>query len=165
MQVSHHKDTGAPPIPPPLIVLGATITGVIIDRLVGAKRSPSPFLRIIGYAVSILGGSLMTSAAFAMLRSGNSPDPRTPVQRLNQGGVFRWSRNPIYLGMLLNQLGVGLVRRSLATVGLVPVTLALLVQKVIAGEETYLASRFGDEYAQYCEQVPRWFRGIGSRAS
>ncbi|WP_298207600.1 isoprenylcysteine carboxylmethyltransferase family protein [Ferrimicrobium sp.] len=164
MQTSHldlSDTTSATRIPPPLLVLGAIGVGALLDGLVGMRQPPAKLLRIIGHTTTIAGGSLIGSAFIAMVRSGNSPDPRTPVQQLNQNGVFQWSRNPIYLGMLLNQLGVGLARRSAVTIALLPVTMAILRWKVIEGEETYLASRFGDEYREYRDRVPRWF-GIRS---
>jgi protein-S-isoprenylcysteine O-methyltransferase Ste14 len=91
-----------------------------------------------------------------MVRAGNSPDPRTPVRRLNKDGIYRISRNPIYVGMICSQLAVGVARRSIATILLTPIAVAILRSKVIAVEESYLESVFGDEYREYCARVPRW---------
>ncbi len=147
-------------IPPPLIVAGLTLAGLVTDRMLGRRVSPRPMFRAVSRAIGITGGAFIASAFFAMIRAGNSPDPRTPVRRLNKDGIYRMSRNPIYVGMICSQVAVGVARRSIVTILLAPIGIAILHSKVIAVEESYLESVFGDEYRDYCAQVPRWF-GFG----
>jgi len=72
-------------------------------------------------------------------------------------GVFRISRNPMYLGMTLAVFGIALLLGT-ATPLLVTVVLAVILDRVfIAPEERMLQSTFGEEFRQYRRQVRRWF--------
>jgi protein-S-isoprenylcysteine O-methyltransferase Ste14 len=72
------------------------------------------------------------------------------------GGTFRVSRNPIYLGMTLMLLGVGL-RGGEALPLAIPVVFAGLIQKrFIESEEEFLTEHFGDAYRAYRSRVRRW---------
>lgn len=75
--------------------------------------------------------------------------------RLFTGGIFRWSRNPIYLAFLLplSTLAYYSVPACIAATVLYLVSMTYFV---IAREETVLSHRFGDEFASYCGRTPRW---------
>jgi protein-S-isoprenylcysteine O-methyltransferase Ste14 len=91
-----------------------------------------------------------------MVKAGNDPRPDKPDAALVQAGPFRFSRNPIYLGLLLAAAGLALMWGTLwGWVG-VAVLHALLDRLVIAKEEAYLASRFGAAYEAYRGRVRRW---------
>jgi protein-S-isoprenylcysteine O-methyltransferase Ste14 len=89
-------------------------------------------------------------------RTQQDPDPRTPTPELIVGGPYRFSRNPIYLGMTLLQAGIGLALGNLWIVLLLAPVLFVLQRAVIEPEETYLARRFGEAYAGYRARVRRW---------
>jgi len=147
-------------VPPPLIVASLTLVGLVADRILGRRVSRRPMLGVVSCAIAITGVAFIASAFFAMLRAGNSPDPRTPVRRLNKDGIYKISRNPIYVGMIFSQVALGVSRRSFVTILLAPISIAILRSKVIAVEESYLESVFGDEYRDYRAHVPRWL-GFG----
>jgi protein-S-isoprenylcysteine O-methyltransferase Ste14 len=71
-------------------------------------------------------------------------------------GVFRWTRNPMYLGMVLILLGIGWIAGS--ATALVPwAVFGVLVDRVfIRAEESMLAARFPEEWREYCSRVRRW---------
>ncbi len=72
-------------------------------------------------------------------------------------GVFRLSRNPIYLGMLLVLIGFALLLGNLwCLLGLLPL-FAGLSFRVIPGEERGLTELFGEQYQHYCQRTRRWF--------
>ena len=72
-------------------------------------------------------------------------------------GPFRWSRNPIYLSMVLLLTGMAFFLGSLTPL-LVPPLFAVLIKRMfIRREEQMLKDQFGDCYQQYCREVPRWF--------
>jgi protein-S-isoprenylcysteine O-methyltransferase Ste14 len=75
---------------------------------------------------------------------------------LPAGGPYRLSRNPIYLSMILLQVGVGIWTASLWFFILAAVCVALLTWGVILREERYLTRKFGDEYLSYKSRVRRW---------
>jgi len=71
-------------------------------------------------------------------------------------GIHGWSRNPIYLGMFLVYVGIGIAVRSPSIV-ILTLPLAIIIHYgVIAREEAYLERRFGDEYRNYKARVRRW---------
>jgi protein-S-isoprenylcysteine O-methyltransferase Ste14 len=79
-----------------------------------------------------------------------------PTRALVTTGVHGWTRNPIYLGMLLLYLGIGMAARSAWTLILAPPLALTLRYGVVAREEAYLERRFGDAYAAYKARVRRW---------
>jgi len=72
-------------------------------------------------------------------------------------GPFGWSRNPIYLSMMLVFIGICLIANApMALLFAVPAYLALRYY-VIAREEAYLTRRFKEQYTSYQARVRRWF--------
>jgi protein-S-isoprenylcysteine O-methyltransferase Ste14 len=87
---------------------------------------------------------------------GTKPEPWKPSSALVSDGVYRFTRNPMYLGMVLLYAGIALIAGGpLTAAALVPVFLIFNVY-VIAREEAYLERRFGDEYAAYRSHARRW---------
>ena len=83
-------------------------------------------------------------------------DPRGDVTRLVTDGPFRFTRNPMYLSLMILYIGGTLAfTLSWGVVWLVPVFLALRYG-VIAREEQYMKGKFGDEYDAYTRRVRRW---------
>lgn len=75
---------------------------------------------------------------------------------LVQDGIFRYSRNPMYLAMLLGLAGVACWLAVLSVWLGLPLFLCLIQQYQIKPEERWMASRFGAEYQQYRQRVRRW---------
>jgi protein-S-isoprenylcysteine O-methyltransferase Ste14 len=71
------------------------------------------------------------------------------------GGVYRWSRNPIYLGMGTSSVGFFLVMPNAVTLTLAGLTTVLLQTRVLV-EERYLTGVHGESYAEYCRRTSRW---------
>lgn len=141
--------------PPPLLALGALIAGVVLDRVVHVGLPGRRWNRRLG-AAEILGDvGLVGAAAREMRRAGTSPDPADEPPELVTGGVYRISRNPIYVGLVLAYVGVTLLLdRFWALVTLQPVL--LYVRRVVQREEAYLDARFGTAFDQYRSTVRRW---------
>ncbi|MCR9105984.1 MAG: DUF1295 domain-containing protein [Gammaproteobacteria bacterium] len=73
-----------------------------------------------------------------------------------QHGLFRYSRNPIFLGIMLSVSGLFLLLPNGLTLLIMMLDLAL-IQVQIRLEEEHLAAQHGDTYARYCATVRRWF--------
>ena len=71
-------------------------------------------------------------------------------------GPFAWSRNPLYLGLLVFSAGVALVAGSLWALVALPLEWALLQWGAVLPEERYLSPKFGATYVDYTERVRRW---------
>jgi protein-S-isoprenylcysteine O-methyltransferase Ste14 len=143
-------------IPAPLIFLALAILGIVLEQIFPARFLPPSVAGIIaGVLVAmwlIVGGS----ALVAMLRAHTSPNPHRPAAALVESGVFRYSRNPMYLSLFLLYLGVASLANDAWLLLLFPILVLLTDRLVVLREEEYLASRFGDAYLRYKERVNRW---------
>lgn len=147
---------------PPLLFLAALVLGLIVDHLLPlpfpiARVSPSHWTSATLACFMILIGSALAGAGIRNFARAATPVPSSqPVRALVTTGVHGWSRNPIYLGMFLLYVGIGLVVRS-PWVLLLALPLAITIRfGVIAREEAYLERRFGDAYRGYKARVRRW---------
>ncbi len=145
--------------PPPLVFIGFLLLGLAADRFLALPPLGIPLaLRIMLAALAIGGGAALLIAALGgFRRAGTPPEPWREVSAFVASGIYRFTRNPMYLGMAAIHLGLALSFGSLgALVGLLPAIFAIQTQ-VIAREEAYMARRFGSEYAAYRQRVRRWF--------
>jgi protein-S-isoprenylcysteine O-methyltransferase Ste14 len=111
---------------------------------------------MIGPTIVALSFGIFFWAAGTMLRGHASIPTNTPTDAIVAGGPFRFSRNPIYLSMILLHIGVGAWTKSLWFFVLAAISVALLTWGVILREERYLERKFGDEYLSYKSRVRRW---------
>jgi len=79
----------------------------------------------------------------------------SPKNRLVTNGVYRLSRNPMYVGLLLMQIGVGIACSSWLYL-LLTVVLMILLNANLSAEERYCLYRYGEDYQKYRDSTPRW---------
>ncbi len=82
--------------------------------------------------------------------------PWKPTFHLVEAGPFRFTRNPMYVQMILVQLGFAVALANPWIGALLPVTALGLHYTAILPEEAYLLAKFGEDYADYQRRVPRW---------
>jgi protein-S-isoprenylcysteine O-methyltransferase Ste14 len=154
-----HDRAGVRVFPPavPLIVI---FTGILLNRLwpidVGLEL---PIL-----ARYMLGGLIVVGAIVALglwpvilfKRSGEDPNPWKPTSQIVQSGPFRYSRNPMYLQLVLVCIGFALMLGNLWILLLTPLAAFVLQRYAILPEERYLEAKFGEEYLRYKRRVRRW---------
>ena len=143
--------------PPPLIYLGAVVIGGVFNYFFPMSTGWPRLLSLaLGTLLIALAGGTV-SAAFREFRlAGTNVDPRKPTTAIVTGGIYRFSRNPIYLSLTILYLGAALLIDSLWILLLLAPVLVLVNFGVIQREEIYLENRFGDEYARYKSKVRRW---------
>ena len=71
-------------------------------------------------------------------------------------GPYRYSRNPMYLGLVLILIGIAILQGSISPVLVIPVFIWLITNNIIKKEEKMLEETFGDAYLEYKKQVRRW---------
>ncbi len=150
---------GAPVrIPPPVVYLAAVIAGGLVDRYLFSVPLDLPRgLRFGAAAVATaLGIGVMAAAIGLFRRTGQDPKPWEPTPEIISTGVYRFTRNPMYVGMALLQAGVGLALASAWIIALVPVVLAVVYATAVRHEEAYLERKFGAAYLSYKGSVRRW---------
>ncbi|MBP0464449.1 isoprenylcysteine carboxylmethyltransferase family protein [Roseomonas sp. PWR1] len=141
-------------IPPPVLVGGILVAAWVLHRFVPVPLGPP--LAEFGALVIFGAFALIGWALLLLVRAGNDPRPDRPDEAMVESGPFRFSRNPIYLGLLLALAGFALRWGDLwGWIAVVAAHLAL-DRLVVAKEEAYLAARFGDAYAAYRGRVRRW---------
>lgn len=142
--------------PPPLIYAGALATGLLANRLHPIPFLPRSLRKAAGPSL-ILGGLAIGLLGFReMRRAGTSPDPSKPTSAIVSDGPYRFTRNPLYVGMTLIYSGITALANALPAALLLPSVLYLMRRGVIEREERYLERKFGEEYTRYKEQVRRW---------
>lgn len=152
-----NDETSGVAFPPPFLFAAAMAAGLALGRNAQLDAHNAKYARVAGN-VSLLTGLFATVAGMAAIkRAGSAVNVYRPTTALVTGGIFRFSRNPIYFGLTSAYLGVALRARSLPALALLPVALALTDRFVVDPEERYLEERFGDEYRAYRARVPRWF--------
>jgi protein-S-isoprenylcysteine O-methyltransferase Ste14 len=142
---------------PPIALVLAIIAGIALDRLLPLPWLPSD-LRTgwIGGAVFGLGLALLVWAAVTITRAGSNVPTNQPTMAIVESGPYRFSRNPIYLGMFLGLIGLAIELNTLWLL-VVLVLFGLIVRYgVVAREEAYLERKFGDVYRGYRSRVRRW---------
>lgn len=153
-----HEDSAGVRFPPPLVFAGALLAGILLGRFAWHPGLPLSwrFERGVGVTLLVLGFGIMLTAANLFRAAGTEVKPWKSSTRLVTDRVYRWTRNPMYLGMALIYAGVAIWFDSmLALVLLVPV-IFVIQREVIEREERYLEARFGQAYRDYRASVRRW---------
>jgi protein-S-isoprenylcysteine O-methyltransferase Ste14 len=144
---------------PPLLFLGALLLGLGADRLlplVFAGPGSGPILWTVGGCLILIGVALAAAGIRNFVRAATPIPTNEPTRVLVTTGIHGWTRNPIYLGMFLVYVGIGVAAQS-TWVLILTLPLAILIRYgVVAREEVYLERRFGDAYLAYKRRVRRW---------
>ena len=141
---------------PPLLLGLALMLGFLLRWIVPLSFLPNGFPAAIGPVVVAVAFGFFLWAVFTLVSGGASIPPSKPTDAIVVRGPFRFSRNPIYLAMVLLQVGVGIWINSLWFIVLAAVSAWLLWWGVISREERYLERKFGNEYLLYKNKVRRW---------
>ncbi|MGB0845412.1 MAG: methyltransferase family protein [Thiolinea sp.] len=145
-------------IPPPIYALSCAGIMWWLDRSMPvAEWLSTPYTRI-GLFVIVCGLLIDIWSLGQFFRSKTTPNPLKPenANTLVMKGLYRFTRNPMYLGMLTWLAGWGIYLGSLSPLIMLPVFIWVLTVQQIIPEETVLAEKFGDDYLAYKQKVRRW---------
>ena len=141
---------------PALIYAAVLVSGFVIDWLWPLKFLPEGWSLVVGFFLIFIAINIKTYAVREMVRLKTNLNVRKPTTAIATEWPFSVSRNPIYAGILLLNIGIACFVNALSILLLTPV-LALLLQKaVIEPEEAYLEQKFGPAYLRYKAIVRRW---------
>ena len=141
---------------PPLLLLLAIVIGFFARWVLPLSVLPSALARAVGPVLTVASFGLFLWAVYTLRSGGASIPTNKPTDVIVARGPYRFSRNPIYLGMVLLQLGLGVWANSLWFFVLAVISALLLTWGVISREERYLERKFGDGYIAYMARVRRW---------
>ena len=144
-------------IPPPIV---ATLVAALMWL---ASRAPAlrlevPARRMIAASLAVFGVAVATAGISSFKRAQTTVNPLKPqsTSSLVVSGVYRVSRNPMYVGMLLMLLGWAVLLSNVLALAIVPAFVLYMNRFQIGPEETVLARMFGGEYETYRSRVRRW---------
>jgi protein-S-isoprenylcysteine O-methyltransferase Ste14 len=109
-----------------------------------------------GGGLILLGMAIFIAAVRNFSRAATPVPSTRPVRMLVTTGIHGLSRNPIYVGMFLLYVGIGVAARSPWVLALAVPLAVTMRYGVVAREEAYLERRFGDAYREYKARVRRW---------
>jgi protein-S-isoprenylcysteine O-methyltransferase Ste14 len=150
------SDSAEVKILPPVVLTAAIGLEIGIAVVAPVRVIPGPIAIGIGTAVIAVSVALAVLAARQILRADTAFDARKPTTAIVTTGVYRFTRNPVYLSMILLIGGIALLLNSPWALLLMYPTGTALCLTAIRPEERYLERKFGGAYRSYCNEVPRW---------
>ena len=147
---------------PPVIPYSALAIACILQWLepLGLLAHIGRDLRLwLGLPVVLAGMAIMGAGQRALLRHGTNINPLRPTTALVTDGIFRRTRNPLYVGVSVALCGVAVIFSLDWMLILILPACFILHFAVVLREERYLEQKFGDAYRRYQARVPRYFAG------
>lgn len=138
------------------IGLGLGILLEIAIPLSFSSSIPRFLLLGVGAVLGFAGLAFILSARIQLKRARQPSGPGRPTTQLLTTGVYRWSRNPIYLGIALVFAGLGISANLPWLLVLLPAAVMATHILLIMPEERYLAARFDKDYLRYRQSTRRW---------
>ncbi len=142
------------------------VQGIVSVMLIVLADTYAPLYRvnfagqyIVAGVLSIVGALIGLAGIYTFIRLGTSADPRTPTKanELVITGVYKFTRNPMYLGLILAIAGLAVFFGTLSGAIIFLIFTAYLTRFQIVPEEVILREKFRDSYQNYEEKVRRWF--------
>jgi protein-S-isoprenylcysteine O-methyltransferase Ste14 len=150
------EDRPGVPIAPPLLFVLPILALLALEWFVPTSFAHGVFRWILGALIVVAGLALNVVGFITQKRAGTDPIPFNPTTRIVAHGLYRFSRNPMYIGFALCTLGVAILVNSAWMLLAVPVGVVLIDRTVVTREERYLERKFGEEYLTYKRRVRRW---------
>ncbi len=128
----------------------------ILDRSVPEIGALGP-LQLAASAVLVIGAGIYFRCLWDVVIAGRGlPAPVDHPKKFVVRGLYRYVRNPMYVGVLLVLIGEVLLLRSTVLIWYALAWLAIVHVNILVYEERYLQFRFGESYTEYRKNVRRW---------
>ena len=145
-------------VPPVAVFLIAGAGMWAVDRYAGIGAVEIPARKFVAACVTAAGIAVGIAGIAAFRRQGTTVHPMHPEKAslVVSSGVYRFTRNPMYLGLALLLAGWTVYLGNIASALLLPVFVMYMSRFQIVPEERALRERFGDDFAAYRASVRRW---------
>ncbi len=145
-------------IPPAVVALVAAIGMWLLSGLVSFLTFDLPARALLASLLVIAGGIAGFVGIFSFRVAHTTVDPRVPgaARVLVTAGIYRFTRNPMYVGIFLILLAWLVFLGNLLSIVMLPVFVLYMNRFQIVPEERALTEKFGDEYLRYQQDVRRW---------
>ena len=150
------KDHAGIKIPAPTLTIIHIIVAILLGWLVPLPIPAPMFIRWLGLGLAALGFVLGVLALIEFKRARTTSNPKKPTQSFVTSGIYRYTRNPIYLGFVLILIGLPINMGNYWGIVLVWPLITFTSNMVIKHEEAYLEKKFKEQYAGYRSRVRRW---------
>ncbi len=141
---------------PPIVALMFIVIAYFLGRFVALPFVVPMAVRNLGLFLTFIGFLLGVGAFMEFRKARTTLDPHGSARQVVTSGIYRFTRNPIYLGFLLMVAGLPLNSGLIWGVVLAPLYIMMMTRLVIEREEVYLQKKFKDQYANYRSRVRRW---------
>jgi protein-S-isoprenylcysteine O-methyltransferase Ste14 len=145
-------------IPPPIVALLLAVSAFGGARLLPTLSFEFPLASLATAGLGLAGVTLNLLPKAAFRRVGTTVNPLRPAltSQLVTSGIYRHSRNPMYLGYAVILLAWALYLQNAAALLATPLFMLYITWFQILPEERCLSSRFPDTYAAFRRNAPRW---------
>lgn len=145
-------------IPPPLIFAAIFLIAFLIQKVIIINNSffqkdGTKMLGIIFFLVALY---LLVRGVWKFIATGNTLITMQPASSLQSEGIYKFTRNPMYLGLIFLYLALTCAIGNWWHIIFLPILILIIEKYVIKREEKYLERRFGQSYLDYKKQVRRW---------
>lgn len=154
--MAEHKDHADVKIHPPILTIIFIAIAYVAKWTIPVPLVVPNILRNVGFGLIVLGFLLGVAALYEFQRGRTTVNPHGSVSSIITSGIYRFTRNPIYLGFLLMLICIPLYSGTYWGLILVPVFIYFMNDLVIEREEAYLEKKFGNIYSSYKSRVRRW---------
>jgi protein-S-isoprenylcysteine O-methyltransferase Ste14 len=141
---------------PPVVALMFIIIAYVLERFLPLPFTAPVILRNVGLAITFIGFLFGIGAVIEFRKARTTLDPHRSSRQVVTSGVYRFTRNPIYLGFLLIVIGLPLYSGFYWGLVMAPFYVFVMNRLVIQHEEAYLEGKFGKAYTDYVSRVRRW---------
>lgn len=141
---------------PPLILIAFIGLGVILHNIFPLHFIHGPLRTIIGAIFLAYSVLVMSLAMLQMRKAGTNIDVRKPTTTIVTDGIYRYTRNPMYVSMVLLMVAISVLISNIWIFALTPAFAIVMQKGVIEREERYLEKKFGSEYTDYKKRTRRW---------
>lgn len=160
-QDSTRPDSAGVRIPPPVVfalcLAGGLLTAWVLEAWgLGDALLARPVRIALGAMIGGISFVFGAGGIGLFRRRGVDPSPNAPASRLVTSGVYRFTRNPMYVGLVMVLTALGIAAGSWPMLASALPMFLYLDRYVIPREEAYLLRTFGADYAAYCRRVRRW---------
>lgn len=142
---------------PPLVGLTLAVSGIVLQIFLPLHiTSATTIITVVGIIILTAGIGLQIVCLRALRKAGTTPLFEKPTTNILQSGPYSKSRNPIYIAVFLQFLGLACLANTWWLIAVLPILYVYLRFGVIAQEEQYLEQKFGKDYRTYKSNVSRW---------
>jgi protein-S-isoprenylcysteine O-methyltransferase Ste14 len=141
---------------PPLLYLLALATGILISYFFPHHFIDFSVALPIGIIITVLGITSLILAASLFRKNKNPVNPSGSTQLIIGSGIYKYTRNPMYLGLTFIFIGISTITNAWFSFILLFPLLIVCQKGIIEREERYLTRKFGNEYLDYQSKVRRW---------